>query len=84
MQIPVTDNFGGIDCVSTPDNVSDMNSPDSRNGDISTPGSEIKRKGLTKSNTTAYSYVLNYMVKVEVKGVSYTLVINTNGDMITL
>lgn len=78
------EDFGGIDVVPTPDNVSDKNSPDSRNEDISQPGSAIKRNGIEKQNTSAYSYQLNYMVAITVKGTDYTLYIDSNGNMVVI
>ena len=84
LPIPVVEDFGGIDCTSTPDAVQDLNTPDSRNEDISTPGAETKRNGLVKQNTTAYSYPIYAMIEVKIKDVKYTAYINSNGDFITL
>ena len=84
LPIPVIEDFGGLDCTSTPDAVRDMNTPDSRNEDISQPGSDSKRNGLLKTTTTAYSYAIYAMVQCSIKGITNTLIINSNGDFITL
>lgn len=84
LPIPVTEDFGGLDVTSTPDAVKNMDSPDARNNDISTPGAETKRNGLEKTTTSAYTYAIYGMVQCSIKGITNTLIINSNGDMITL
>lgn len=84
LPIPAEEDFGGLDTVSTPDSVRNLNTPDSRNDDISAPGAVVTRKGLEKQNTTAYSYALNYMIAVEIKGATYRLYIDANGSAVTI
>ena len=84
LPLPPEEDFGGLDCTSTPDAVREMNSPDSRNEDISTPGAETKRNGLVKQNTTAYTYKIYHMLQCTVKDINYTIYINSNGDIVTL
>lgn len=84
LPIKPTEDFGGLDTVSTPDAVRDLNSPDCRNNDIGTPGAEIKRAGMEKKNTTAYTYIIYHMFQCTIKGIDYIAYINSNGDIITI
>ena len=84
LPIPPEEDFGGLDCTSTPDAVRDLNTPDARNNDISQPGSESKRNGMVKQNTSAYTNKIYHMLQCTVKGIDYTIYINSNGDIITI
>lgn len=80
----VEEDFGGLDCVSTPDAVRTLNTPDSRNDDISQPGSESKRNGFVKTTTTAYANAIYHMIQVKIKDITYTAYIDASGNMVTI
>ena len=84
LPIPATEDFGGLDCTSTPDAVKNMDSPDCRNNDISQPGAEIKRNGMVKQNTSAYTNKIYHMLQCSIKDISYTIYIDSAGNIVTI